>query len=67
MTTASKAFAPAAISGGSFDPLAGVVGFFKRLSAARRCAAAIAVDRRPAKQDLKELGLELFDFRNLPH
>lgn len=67
MTAASKAIAPTALSGGSFDPLAGIVGFFARLRAARRCAASIAVDRRPAKQDLKELGLELFDFRNLPH
>jgi hypothetical protein len=67
MTTASKAIAPVALSGGSFNPLPGIVSFFERLSAARRCAAAISADRKPAKQDLKVLGLEMFEFRNLPH
>jgi hypothetical protein len=70
MTTASKASAPVALSGGSFD-FSGLVGFFQRLSAARRAAAAIASERRPAKSDLKTLGLDtidiMFDFRSLPH
>ncbi|BCJ90448.1 hypothetical protein IZ6_11830 [Terrihabitans soli] len=66
MTTASKTFAPAAVSGGSFDPLAGILGFFERLGAARRCAAAISVDRLPSKTDLKILGLDKMDFGNLP-
>ena len=69
MTTASKALAPAAVSGGSFDPLAALASFFQRLGAARRAAAAIAVDRHPDKSDLKTLGLidVMFDFRSLPH
>jgi hypothetical protein len=68
MTAASKAMTPAAVSSGSSDPLAGIVGFFRRFAAARRAAAAIAVDRRPAKDDLKTLDLlDLFDFRTLPH
>lgn len=71
MTAASKAVAPVAIPGGSFDPLAALVGFFQRIGAARRASAAITAQRRPDKKDLKALGLDtidfMFDFRNLPH
>lgn len=69
MTAASKALSPAAVSGEPSDHFAGIVGFFLRFMAARRAAAAIAVDRRPDPKDLKTLDLidVMFDFRSLPH
>jgi hypothetical protein len=66
MTAASKALSLSVITGGSFDPLAGIVRFFERLGAARRCAASISIDRRPSAADLKVLGLDKMDFHNLP-
>jgi hypothetical protein len=53
-------------TGGSFNLFGGVARFFETFGAARRCAAAITVDRRPAERDLAVLGLKGLDFTNLP-
>lgn len=66
MSTAAATVSPSAATGGFFNSLSGVVAFLARVSAARRCAAAITVDRQPSKRDLAVLGLESMDFGNLP-
>ena len=66
MSSAAAAVSTPAATGGSFNPLSGVAAFLERLSAARRCAAAINADRRPDKRDLPVLGLDSMDFGNLP-
>ena len=67
MSSAAATVSSSATStGGSFQPFKSTVAFFERLSAARRCAAAISADRQPKKSDLSVLGLERMNFGNLP-
>jgi hypothetical protein len=68
MTAASATVQSApATTGGSANLLAGIFGFFERIAAAHRFANAVDMRRRPAQKDIETLGLEMFDFRTLPH